>query len=581
MRDESSPGSKLLLRFNLALVKGLLALWPEENKAWGMAFAAECVAIESPQKQFRWLLGGIAVLLRECFNSFLKSLGRPITVGPADMPGDGPALPVRGPRTPRIALALLTVVFVTLFTQPATRAVFRAVSEAYTEEGWDPAKWSEVRRIQSLAEKNLSEKNRDAELLAFASLLYSDQGKRLTMADAAIRSDPVLAWIDFENVVLPLNDISNPQPLSEDRVRRLVSSDPDNGFLYLLRAESVAATYRRADAQNDPKALQMAGWGSAGTRDPQWLAAMDAAFKSPRYDAYDRKLFLLSRDVVERYSINDPRIFSATLGRRPVYHHAAIDAYTRILLSRASDAQRAGDIDTALRLCSQISDFAQRLRPGNFFQLETWIANDIESRTFPLLGNIYENAGRHQEARDLAVRVQENRDERRKLAGGRRSHSAADSGHWSSSEWRAVLMQSSVLTIWILVPLSLASIPVLWVVRGCLRIRSGLPHSLLCLFADFCPSLLALASTILFIIYKPVDTAYRQVLRNPFSPHSYDEFSRLVFTPFSLPMNVQAVLASFSGPHGRFLLWSVTTAILILLVVVFWVRQFRSRAESE
>src|ERR1041385_2033238 len=123
MRDESSR-QDLLVRFNAWFAKCLLALWPEDGKTWGTAFAAECASIESPRKQFRWLLGGIPVLLRESSKSFLGSLGRPLGV---DRSG---ALPGPRPRTPRVVVALLLVFFMVLFAQPSTRAVFRSVSEA-------------------------------------------------------------------------------------------------------------------------------------------------------------------------------------------------------------------------------------------------------------------------------------------------------------------------------------------------------------------------------------------------------------------------------------------------------------------
>jgi hypothetical protein len=71
MHGESTRRRNFLERFNACFAKCLLALWPDENKAGGMAFAAETVAIDSPQKQFRWLLGGISVLLLDNFKSFL------------------------------------------------------------------------------------------------------------------------------------------------------------------------------------------------------------------------------------------------------------------------------------------------------------------------------------------------------------------------------------------------------------------------------------------------------------------------------------------------------------------------------
>jgi hypothetical protein len=144
MTNKSSPQSASLAQFNEAFAKVLLAVWPEESKSWGAAFASECAAIEAPQKQFRWLLGGIPILLRESFKSFLNSLGRPIGVGPADVQtGSGPG---RAPRTPRLVLAFLFLIFVALLAQPQTRTVFRSVSQAYTGSGWDTSRWPEVQR---------------------------------------------------------------------------------------------------------------------------------------------------------------------------------------------------------------------------------------------------------------------------------------------------------------------------------------------------------------------------------------------------------------------------------------------------
>jgi len=142
-------------------------------------------------------------------------------------------------------------------------------------------------------------------------------------------------------------------------------------------------------------------------------------------------------------------------------------------------------------------------------------------------------------------------------------------------------MQSSVLLIWILLPASLASITALLFLGSSQYVTRGILHSLLCLIADFCPAALAFTSAVLFIAYAPVDAAYRQVVRGPFSPSHYEEFARLVYAPFSLPMSVHNALGSASGPNGRVILWSAATAVLLLLVVLLLVRQLRRRAESE
>ena len=563
-----------LARFNEAFTSVLLALWPEEKKSWGCAFAAESAAIDSPQKQFRWLLGGLPVVLREIFTKFLGSLGRPIGVGPADIAGDG-SQQGRSPRTPRVVLALLFLIFIALLAQPQTRTVFRSVSQAYSEAGWDSSRWQDVRRLQILAEENLQQKNPDPQLLAFASLLYSDEQKRLAFADAAIHADPSLAWIDFQNAILPGDDTTKQHTLSAKRIDRMLAADPGNGILHLLRAESISIAYQRKDAQADPSANRIASWGKGALRDAGWLAAMDATFKAPYYDTYDAKLFQLSREVVQRYSVSDPRIPASVLGRRPLDQYQAIRTYADVLLSRAVEAQRSGDIQSAIADCTLILDFAQHVRAANLYKLEAWMANDIESQAYPVLQSVYEGSGRRREAIGIAARIQENRAQRAAFSSTLPHFSRRVSRPWSKAERAALFMQGSVLAIWILLPVSLASVILLWFFGRRLRVTASVLHSRLCVFSDWCPVLLVAACAVLFLVYAPYDHAYREILGSPLSPASYQDFGNAAYALFALPPIVRAAMGSLCGPHGRFLACSALTAVLVLLCVTLVMRQFK------
>jgi len=297
-------------------------------------------------------------------HSFLGSLLRPIGVGAEeriDELSGGPR-----PRTPRVVVALLFALFAWLLGQPETRAIFRSVTQAYTD-GWNPARWPEVRRLESLAEKS-----RDPQLLAFASLLTPDEPQRLALADTAIRADASLTWIDYESAYY---DARREHVLSRERVDRLVAADPGNAALYLVRAEYLSSPY-------SPGAGGTAAWESRASRDGDWLAAMERAFDAPRYDPYDRKLFELAQQVMARYSVNDPRILASLLGRRPLDPYPAIRAYAKVLVGRASDLGRKGATDMAAAECAKALEFAKRLRAGGFFNLETWVANDIESLAY-------------------------------------------------------------------------------------------------------------------------------------------------------------------------------------------------------
>jgi hypothetical protein len=536
-----------LARFNEAFGKALLALWPEEKKVWGLAFSRELPAIASPREQFLWLLGGIPVLVRERFRSFLQSLGRPMGVDAAGIEAPG-----RRPRTPRVVVALLFAIFAWLLWQPETRTVFRSVSAAYTPDGWNAARWPEVRRLEALARTS-----RDPQLAAFASLLSFDEAQRLSLADAAIRADASLAWIDYENAVLPSNDVSGRHLLASDRVDRLLAADPGNAALYLLRADAIASPYA-------PGAGGTSAWEALASRDARWLAAMEQAFRAPRYDPYDRKLFELSQTVMARYSVNEPRILVEVLGRRPLDQYPAIRAYTKVLLGRASDLERKSEPALAAGECSKVIEFARRLRAGTFFALETWIANDIESLAYAKLEPLYRSAGRPADAAGVAARSEENRSERTRIfegnrAGAGRTLSGRTFPHWSATEWAGLAMEGSVLAIWILLPASLAGVIGLSIVR-----RRGRFFSLLAVASDLCPSFLVLACSVLFMSYAPYDETCWQVLRGPYSAASYRDFAAAAYAPFALPPEIRQAAGVFFGPHGVFLLWSAVTAVLTL-----------------
>ena len=553
----------LLTKLNAALRRILLTLWPQENKSWGQAFASESMAIDSPHKQLRWLLGGIPVLARQRFNSLLNSLRRPIGVGPNDLIEARPSESGgRRPRTPRLVLALLFLIFVWLFWQPATRSVFRSVSESYAARGWDPERWPEVQRLQYLAQKSLASENPDPQLLAFVSLSFRDESKRLSMADLAIQTDPALTWIDYHNAVL-WNDTMKRHALATSRIDRLLAADPGNAVLYLLRAESIFLPYFQEDAEADPKAFRITAWGSLASRDPRWLAAMHDAFSAPRYDPYDQRLFQLAKNVMRLYSVNDPRVIARILVHRPFFPYSAMNTYVKILLSEVADAQRAGDNDSAIRNCSLMLYFAERLHAINSSSPESWTAYDIESRVLPQLQSLYEATGRHREALVIAARLQEDRDERKVLTSGfglsQRSFS-----YFPRGAWAALAMQSSVLAIWILLPLSLASIVLLWFVRTRLRTTHGFFHSLLCLFSDLCPSLLVLAGAVLFMTYVPYDESFRKLLNSPFSQATFRQITSTANAPFLLPFSVRSAIGLL---FDSFFLWSALTAALILLLV--------------
>jgi hypothetical protein len=126
-------------------------------------------------------------------------------------------------------------------------------------------------------------------------------------------------------------------------------------------------------------------------------------------------------------------------------------------------------------------------------------------------------------------------------------------------------IETSVLAIWILLPLSLASIVLLWFMRTRLRTTHGLFHSLLCLFSYLCPSLLVLAGAVLFMTYVPYDESFRKLLSGPFSHTTFRQITSIAYAPFLLPFSVRSAIGLV---FDSFFLWSALAATLTLLLVI-------------
>lgn len=280
----------------------IVRLWPDQTKQWGRAFEAELSEITDPFASLRWLMGSVVLLAREGWKSFFESLGRPFGVphgGPAELPGKNWA---RVPHTPRWATMLLLLASAAIFSHPEVRESLSRVFENYTHSGWEPSQWRSVKKLHKEAETN-----RDPQLLAWLSLLSTDQAERILLSQEAIEKDPSLTWLDYEQSLFPLNDLSNQHYLSMDRIERLQRWDPDNAVPHLLMAEVISEPLRSepwlAPTRTGTKIIE---WETKISRDSRWLAEMEKAFSAPKYDHYMLRKFQLVRAVRENTGLRAP-----------------------------------------------------------------------------------------------------------------------------------------------------------------------------------------------------------------------------------------------------------------------------------
>jgi hypothetical protein len=265
------------------LARIIVRLWPDQAKTWGRAFQAELSEIPDPVASARWLVGGLMLLTREWWRSFVEGLARPIGVppgGPQEIPGKNWTL---SPRTPLWATVLLLLATATIVTHPEMRETFSNVWRKNTNPNLEPADWHSVKKLRKEAEIN-----RDPQLLAWLSLLATDSADRIRLSEEAIEKDSSLTWLDYQQALLPSHDPRHRHYLGMDRLERLQRWDPDNAVPQ-QPIEKVVATAMgmKAGAKLQPvlKSMDCADEAElVGFQIAEWTAWRDQHFKKDRED---------------------------------------------------------------------------------------------------------------------------------------------------------------------------------------------------------------------------------------------------------------------------------------------------------
>jgi hypothetical protein len=545
-------------RLNAFLAKMIVRLWPDQTRQWGRAFEAELSVIADPFASVRWLAGGVMLLTRERWKSFFESLGRPFGVppgGPAEVPGKNWA---RAPHTPRWATMLLLLASAAIFTHPEVRESLSSVIENYTHSGWKPSRWRSVKKLQKEAETN-----RDPQLLAWLSLLSTDQAERLRLSQEAIEKDPSLTWLDYEQSLFPLNDLSNQHYLSMDRIERLQRWDPDNAVPHLLMAEVISepvrSEARRALIRNGTKIE----WEKEITRNSRWLAEMERAFSAPRFDSYVLAEFQLVRAISEKYGIEDPDPTLYILMHARVFRFEMLEAYVNHLMDVGAEAEVFGNTSAAASLYGQILAFAERLSTGQSRPIEKMFACEIGMKAGAKSQPILKSAGRADEEMLLASQLAE-------WAAGRdqqlRRPAKQKSKKWKTAGWDGLAIQ--VITAVVVFLSSIYTVSQIVVLRGPRRgpERRNTTYAFFCRIADCGPFLLFIASVALFFVYHPYAKAYKTYLSNQSLPDMDSLFVAASVTRF-LPARLH-----WYGDHAGTIFWTAVSLVLTLIAAFLIVR---------
>jgi hypothetical protein len=290
----SSRANSLTARFARWVLGYAVRYWPEENRAWGLALAAEIDETGGVFETVRWSLGGIMLFTRSVLSSAWKWMKLPAG---GSLPGgaDGPEGSSLLPRRSRVFTAVVLAAAALLLALPEGREAIRTV--------W--ASWhlyqqsdSDARTLEQLADR--AEKKKDASTLAFVALSTGDPKRAEALTERAVALDPQLVWVYGSTNHRPDYD-----PPQKDWLARLQAADPDNAVPYLLEAYALdPSSIRTLYRHGVPKDADF----EAVESDSTWMALMERAYGAPRYDSYFQSHYRLTRAVWNREKNLSPAI---------------------------------------------------------------------------------------------------------------------------------------------------------------------------------------------------------------------------------------------------------------------------------
>ena len=556
--NQNSPGHRLAAW----MARGAARAWPEESRKWGMALEAELFEIQGPGASLRWAIGGVMLFTRAWWNHFLRSWTRP-----AGVPEGGPLAEFaknasRVPRTPRFVTALLLLASLVAVANTDIREGMRATFDAWSGEHYrwyfEPSR--EAQDLATVAQlRQVGEQNHDAQALAIVALLAKDDAERMKLADQAVALDSSLTWVyayvrTSDNLTACCNG-----PMPAAWLDKLQKWDSDNAVPQMLVAHQSLLRFSEV-------------WQKSGYRGPyedealkylqqdkSWLAAMDSAYRAPKYDHYYSRVFDLYRIVAWRYSIRDMATTDAVLGSTIPARTGPGDAriYAEYLAERGQAAERAGNNKEAESLYRRPIEFSEAMAAQSHtgFEQEGW--ESIEGDSLRRLQPYLARTGRADEAALLTYKIDA-------LQTNRSAWGPVRRWSWSENGWEGLMIRSFTGATLLFGLFSLCGLTVLFL-RSRVPLQSrGRGVALASVVVDYCPLLLLLSIAGLFVAYRPVSIMYDQYMAWQSPVYDFAGLTHALYTPYETPDGVWIISANYFTTENY---WIATIVGLTILAV--------------
>jgi hypothetical protein len=496
------------------------------------------------------------VLTREWLRHALDSWKRPIGV-----PSDGPLESQwqnapRVPRTPRWVTALLLLASICLVVTPDARHAIRAGLRAWSPYGG----WREDTEFVLKLQKEAS-RHRDPQLLALLALMSGDNNEKTRSAAEAVQGDPSLTWI-YSMIRVNEQPCCMLHPPVESGVAELEKWDPDNAVPRLMAAEVV---YERAE-----KAwFESGGRGyfdleKAVEQDPKWLAAMDFAFKAPKYDSYAPRAFDLCRAVAARYDIREPELTLEVMFRSWLWEsREQTRIYDGWLLEQGGAAERAGKLETASEFYWRPVIFAEQVVSQDLNENANWALTYVERDSFQKLEPLLIKMGRTDENEIVQYRLAS----LQATIKATRWDGRFGSWRWYRDGWAGLAIRTLAIVIPLLAAAAFVSLFIV-LRRGRANVESqGRGFAKSCAAVDFCPVLLLIASAGLFAAYHPIAVTYQRVISAPWQINTMGDLEYAASAPYGLPMALGEFSASYFNAYHYWMAAIVALSMLALYIL--------------
>jgi hypothetical protein len=342
--------NRILSSLAAALMSMMLRCSAASSREWSRAMQAEMFELQGGEA-LAWACGCWWALLREEFRALFL--------------GGQEVLMLRDRLFVRLGLGISLVFLAWVIFVPLSRQGLEAV-------------WTGLSTPIPLPPEpaRLAAGDHPPDAFALAALRSPDRLHRAEWADRAVQADPRLTWIYF-SILQP----EDPLPQASRWVQALRRFDPGNGAVLVLQA----ALLRRDSGQDLPTPAWIASH-------PEWVALMDQALRSPRWDSYTVERIRWERRQWEQSGERLP--FSVIYG---LFRHAMPSMREIDSFSRWKRQQGVPEVTATI-------DFGLRILRGSRTTLEEHMARNLISKGYEELSRRAADQGDSLEAeRFLAV----------------------------------------------------------------------------------------------------------------------------------------------------------------------------------